>query len=100
MGAGLPVTSFNFSCILVPDMVTGWDDVEEANCMECCFENEDASFGDVIKGALDDCTCEVVISSGWDAKDKGGVVGWRGENLGETLEWGEDGALSVRFDKE
>ena len=64
MGAGLPVESFNFSCILIPDRVMDWDDPEEAKCIECCFENEDASFGDVIEGALDDCTCEVVISSG------------------------------------
>ena len=100
MGAGLPVASLNFSCILVTDMVMDWDDAEEATCIECWFENEAASFGVISEGALDDCACEVVISSGWDAAEKGGVVGWRGENLGETLEWGDDGALSERFCKE
>jgi len=64
MGAGLPVASFNFCCILVPDMVMDWDDAEAAKCIVCCFENEAVSLGDVIEGALDDCTCEAVISSG------------------------------------
>ena len=64
MGAGLPVALFSFSCILVPDVIMDWDDVEAAKCIECCFENEAASLGDVIESALDDCTCEEVISSG------------------------------------
>lgn len=100
MGAGLPVASFNFSCKLVPDLVMDWDDADTVKCIECCFENEAASLGDVIEGALDDSTCEAVISSGWDVTEKGGVVGRHGENLGESLEWGDDGALSGRFCKE
>ena len=64
MGAGLPVAFFNLSCILVPDVTMDWDDVETAKCIECCFENEAVSLGDVIEGALDDCNCEAVISSG------------------------------------
>ena len=64
MGAGLPVKLFIFSCILVLDVIMDWEDTETAKCIECCFENEGASLGDVIEGALDDCTCEAVISSG------------------------------------
>lgn len=64
MGAGLPVAFLIFSCILVPDVIMDWDDGETAKCIECCFENEATSLRDVIEGALDDCTCEVVISSG------------------------------------
>ena len=46
-------------------MIIDWDNGEvPAKYIECCFENEAASLGDVIEGALDDCTCEAVISSG------------------------------------
>lgn len=77
------------------------NNVGQTTCKECCLENEVASSEDASDGPLDDngSACEVVISGGWDvAEEKGGVVGPTlgercGENLGETLEWGDDGAL-------
>lgn len=85
---------------MVLDVIMDWDDVEVVKCIECCFENEVALFGDVIESVLDDCICEEVISSGWVVIEKGGVVGRYGENFGEILEWGDDGVLLGWFCKE
>lgn len=89
MGAGLPVPSFNLLCM-------DCDDVRQTSCKVFCFENEVASFGDISEDALEDedWACEVVINNGCDVtEEEGGVFGRRGEYLGETLEWGDDGAL-------
>ena len=98
--AGLPVLSLIFSWTAAPYICEDSDDdVVQTTCKEWCLENEAASSENDGESDLDWSCPEVEIDTGvgWEVED-GGVLGptrgeRRGEILGDTLEWGDDGAL-------